>query len=549
MKKTFNFLFVCFLTLALASTAMAFSPSDTTINTQVRNSQQHTEVCPDLLRHLVSTKSFSTHGVDLVTVTPDGKRVWSIKGNLSSPLHGDLKVAAKEYLKENSKLFNVPLTRNVEVKESRYESHQSFKHIGFQMEIDGLPVHESDIQLHIDKEGVVRLVNGSFPIIENIDNHVALTKYQAIGAAKNAIGAQNMRAVPQADLTIFPTEDNGARVAYAAKIAVENPIGDWKVIVDAQNADILYINNEMAFRTGKGAAYVLHPLASEVTIEPMPNLTHNTLRGLYANIINDNGTNSFSEEDTHIYDIDSEHFNESNMYYYVNQIHSFFKSLGHDKHDTPMRAIVNLGTNYDNAYFSPWQGLIAFGNGNRFNDLAREAAVAYHEYSHAVLHSVVYLVYSGEAGAINEGQADYFACSFTENSRIGEYVTAKMDNMPYLRDLCNNYIYPDDIAGQVHHDGKIWGGTLWDIRTALGASTADRLIYRSHYFLRRGRANFMDAAKALVIADEELNDGKNIKVLEQIFADRGIIAENYFGRVVTGEQLSNLHRFNQLHGE
>ena len=32
---------------------------------------------------------------------------------------------------------------------------------------------------------------------------------------------------------------------------------------------------------------------------------------------------------------------------------------------------------------------------------------------------------------------------------------------PYLRHLVNNLHYPEDIQGEVHADGKIWGAVLW----------------------------------------------------------------------------------------
>jgi Zn-dependent metalloprotease len=236
------------------------------------------------------------------------------------------------------------------------------------------------------------------------------------------------------------------------------------------------------------------------------------------------------------------------MYNYITTIHDFFKSLGHDKLDRPMKAVVHLGDNYDNAYFSPWQGMLAFGDGNKFNCLAREAGIAYHEYSHAVLNSIKYLSYSGESGALNEGQADYFACSVTDDPLLGEWAVAKMEK-PYLRILENDLHYPEDIEGEVHADGKIWGATLWDLRQALGKEVADTLIYRSHYNLKSSSCKFIDGYNAIVTADNDYFEGKHKAEIDKVFADRGIIAENYNGAVLTAKDLRNIMRFNAVHNE
>ncbi|HNW11709.1 MAG TPA: M36 family metallopeptidase, partial [Candidatus Rifleibacterium sp.] len=228
--------------------------------------------------------------------------------------------------------------------------------------------------------------------------------------------------------------------------------------------------------------------------------------------------------------------------------HDYFSALGHTKLDKPMKAVVHLGTNYDNAYFSPMEGKLAFGDGSRFNCLAREESVAYHEYSHAVLNSITYLAYSAESGAINEGQADYFACSLSNDSMLGEYVCAKM-NKPFLRNVENDLHYPEDIEGEVHADGKIWGAVLWDIRKAIGAADADTLIYKSHYYLNGSRPKFIDAYNALVTADKNVFEGKHLEALEKVFVKRGIVAAAYNGAVLTASDLRSIKKFNEVHNE
>ncbi len=72
----------------------------------------------------------------------------------------------------------------------------------------------------------------------------------------------------------------------------------------------------------------------------------------------------------------------------------------------------------------------------------------------------------------------------------------------------------------VHADGEIWVETLWDIRTALGQATAERLITDA---MRLSPLNpsFLDERNAILAADQA-QGGVNADTLWGIFADRGM---------------------------
>ncbi len=530
------------------SQAFAFDVSPTQINSGVKSNKK-VQVNSDFIRKVFSNKSFST-GIEVISVTEDGNRLSSAMGELSSPLQGDIVESALNYVLDNSALFNLPKTRDVEmlrpVKVS--QENNGIKHVTFQMVLDGVEVHEAKIELHINADNVVRLAHGSLPEVNEISNQIVLGKYQAIGQARVAIKANKFRAVPSAELKIFPTTRGEAKMVYVTRLSVEEPIGDYEVIVDAETGDVLYMNNEMNFATGRGAVYVTNPTDCDVTEEPLYNLTSHNPTGKFAKIVNEDTSESMNEDDVHIYEPNNTHFDEINMYNYINAVHDFYTTLGLTALDRPMQATVHLGDNYDNAYFSPWQNAFAFGDGSRFNDLAKEASIAYHEYSHAAINTIISLTYSAESGAINEGQADYFACSITNDSKLGEWAVAKMGK-PFLRNVENTLHYPEDIHGEVHADGKIWGAVLWDIRKAVGKAVADKLIFRSHHYLKSGRATFMDAYNALIAADAEEFGGKNAEALHKVMAGRGIGAASYNGAVLTADDLGSMKKFMEVHNE
>jgi hypothetical protein len=149
---------------------------------------------------------------------------------------------------------------------------------------------------------------------------------------------------------------------------------------------------------------------------------------------------------------------------------------------------------------------------------------------------------------MDEGQADYFACSVTNDPKIGEWAVAKTGR-DCLRNLENNLHYPEDISGEVHDDGKIWGAALWDIRKTIGKTAADKLIYKSFYYLKAGDPKFIDGYNALITADKNEFRGKHLEALESIMEKRGIIAANYRGAVLNRKDLNRKIGFMNVHGE
>lgn len=95
------------------------------------------------------------------------------------------------------------------------------------------------------------------------------------------------------------------------------------------------------------------------------------------------------------------------------------------------------------------------------------ADVVYHEYGHVVhvlgLQAGVGLF----DGAVSEGAADYLGATITGDPAVGRGFFLGTEEP--LRDLDpegSEWRWPDDI-GEVHDEGRILGGTLWDLRKVL----------------------------------------------------------------------------------
>jgi len=546
MMKRFSVLLLgIFLICSQSLPAFDFSPTQTPGKiVRARPAQPAPELVEKILSNEVLAK-----GLDCMVTSVSGNAPDSLRGELSEPLKGDLTEATKKYLISHADLFNIPINKNKNVlKLLKQVEAAGAHHFYYQMDLNGVPVHEAVIDLHVGKDKRIQLANGAFPTVREITNQISIGRIEAIAAAKRSVGIKKVRGVPKAELVVYPSNEKGI-MAYRVKISSNDPLGDFDVLIDAETGKEISRLNQLVFidtHSGKGSVFVNHPLVSSATVEDLLHLTTHGLKGLYADVANEDAEASVNEKDEHIYDPDNTHFDESMIYFQINRIHDFFKSLGHDKMDKPMRATVHVGDNYDNAYYSPWEDAMSFGDGSKFNDLAKEEAVCWHEYSHAALNPIVSLNYSKESGAMNEGQADYFACSLSDDPKLGEYVCAKM-NKPYLRILTNSLHYPEDIQGEVHADGKIWGGVLWDLRTALGPKVSDLLIHKSFYYLKPGSPKFIDGMNAILTADKNLFEGKNSDKIREVFKKRGISTQTSEGAIVDGTDIKRMKLFRNVH--
>jgi len=270
---------------------------------------------------------------------------------------------------------------------------------------------------------------------------------------------------------------------------------------------------------------------------------YSELSGPYAKVVNEDETDAFVEfnltsptYDWNWADVDTSYKREeSNVFYHVNVIHDFFtKGSPFNIHSMDYQAIaaVEYGSGSGNA-FSDGTNIYLFAAGDVYESTAVLSDVVYHEYTHSVVGHVYTtdLPYEGESGALNEGWADYFACTVNNNSIVGEgfYVSSGAG----LRNLNNTCRYPDDIAGEVHDDSQIISGAMWDLREILGAELADELVLRG---MKLEPQDFQEYLEDILIVDDDnadLSDGTpHINAISKAFYVNHGIDTEYFDLVV-----------------
>lgn len=159
----------------------------------------------------------------------------------------------------------------------------------------------------------------------------------------------------------------------------------------------------------------------------------------------------------------------------------------------------------------------------------RLADVVYHEFGHS-LHANSIIEGVGQFdGALSEGMSDMFAAFITQDAGMGRgffFSDAPLRNL----DPAVDKRWPDDTTGEVHDDGEIIGGTLWDLRTALiaslGASEGDaraRLIF--YGILQRASDIPSSYLEALVADDDDgdiTNGTPNLCAINAAFGAHGL---------------------------
>lgn len=258
------------------------------------------------------------------------------------------------------------------------------------------------------------------------------------------------------------------------------------------------------------------------------------LTGDYASVRSSTGELAYSADLTFSYGRNDDRFEQVMAYYWITEAQRYIQSLGFGVTRgaiAKQRQDVRVDQwGQDNSYFWDKHHVLRFGKGGV--DDAEDAEVILHEYGHAIQGSeVAGFGTTAEAGAIGEGFGDYWAVTVTNvlAPTPDPACVADWDSVSYtstvphcLRRVDGNLHYPTDLNGRVHHDGLIWSRALWDVRGAVGATTADTLILEAQFDFAVD-TTMPAAAEKTVAAADRLYGKATAKQVLQAFQDRGIL--------------------------
>ena len=279
--------------------------------------------------------------------------------------------------------------------------------------------------------------------------------------------------------------------------------------------------------------------ASQYVVVPLRNLDGSgTLTGRWVNVRAETGTPARATDGRFVYDRHEDQFEQVMAYFWVNQAQEYLQSLGFGSTLPPVNAesqdVRTDQYGLDNSFSWDKHDLIRLGKGGV--DDAEDGEVIVHEYGHAVHDAQVAGFGSSlEAGSIGEAFGDYLsvtvglaaAAQYHWPVNAPQACVADWDSVSYtasaphcLRRVDTNKTYANRV-GEVHADGEIWSRALWDIRTALGATTADRIIVNAQFGFAPD-TSFHDAAETTIATARAMAGNAAANTVRAAFAARAI---------------------------
>lgn len=341
--------------------------------------------------------------------------------------------------------------------------------------------------------------------------------------------------VEPARLVVLPIED-GSGLAYRLcwethTRTLEGP-GIWTSLVDAQTGELVSVWNEVRFFagsltaehdnrnpnggmtssplylghvTGATSAYADVFGAFEVDPDAQGGVSGD-LNGSYVRVVNDDGDNASAvwTEGEFAWTTDNADIAELDSYIFLHhvkwwgEIYAPEVDMVHDK----LRSTVNINQSC-NAYYDGSVNFFKAGGG--CNNTGRLADVNYHEWGHGFHY---YSLIAGQFdGSMSEGIGDVTSFLLTSDAVVAPYF---MQNGSGIRRVDTDRVYPADVVGEVHTDGLIFAGAVWDLWNILEEEFESDYAYdtTSELFARgiKGGPTVPESYDEFIVADDDDGD-------------------------------------------
>ena len=226
------------------------------------------------------------------------------------------------------------------------------------------------------------------------------------------------------------------------------------------------------------------------------------LTGPYARVFRDDTSRSGSPSNAYltqtvsggqnieiVWDDSNSIASERNTFYHMNLVRDFSRALdpsaNNSRLDVQIPGLVEINDQC-NAFFDG-QGVNFFRESNQCGNTGEISSVIHHEMGHGIhIWLTQKLIGRGPVnGALKEAIADLTTNLLRDDPRIGVgFMKAEAllnPNGGTIRNSDNELRYPENISGQIHTDGMILTGAVWDVREAIGLERTARLYHDAMY--------------------------------------------------------------------
>lgn len=441
---------------------------------------------------------------------------------------------AKKYLNQNSKTFGIQDYSDLKL--SFVKKGNSGETLRFQQSINNIPVYQSEILVHYNKDGKVSYtsIENLKKEVANIDTNVTFSAADATQKAHVESHSKGRITFEENNLYVYITDDVQTKLVYRVVTKSYEHPGTWETIVDAKNGEIISVKDianyhhkngekkpakkksknaevtKPAFVSGNGYIFNPDPLskmqvsyggnyvdnndATNASLDAarslvtIPELEFNAgvykLKGSYAEIkdIETPTTGLFTQATNQfLFNRNDQGFEAVNAYWHVdNSLRYINETLGIVCKPFTNGGILQFDPHGldgdDNSYYSG--GQLVFGEG--CVDDAEDADVVLHELGHGV-HDWLTNGNLSQVQGLSEGCGDYWAQSYSRSLNQWASNTPQY-NWMFSWDGHNecwsgritNYtvLYPG--SGAIHTRGQIWASALMRIYDKIGREKTDR---------------------------------------------------------------------------
>jgi hypothetical protein len=359
--------------------------------------------------------------------------------------------------------------------------------------IDGLAVDGGRLAVALDHAGGHRRTTGQWP--EKLEGRTwHLNRQDALGRGDQVASRMGEGALwPSRAQRVFRLVGETARPAWRVDFSTASPVATWQVWFDASNGHGLALARTS--RSAQADVYPTSPSLSDRERVELQGLTDPAvLLGPYVRAsscsmaatddsllgVSNCGVSvaqAVADEDgdflfgSHPERHEDDPQAEVQLYHHVDLI-----SRWADEHGFSLNRRLSAYANFEmsNAFFGDFDGDgvpdLAFGTTESGVDFAYDTDVVYHEFGHAIvggLSDMPYLQVDAYgldfvAGSVNEGAADVFSMVLTGDPRTAEYAGGGLGRTA-IRDLEADRRCPDDLRGEVHRDGEVFGALGWNL--------------------------------------------------------------------------------------
>ncbi|HEY3450206.1 MAG TPA: hypothetical protein VGK67_27880 [Myxococcales bacterium] len=398
----------------------------------------------------------------------------------------------------------------------------------------GLPVLGADIAVTVDGQGHVRIVGDALVRLGELPATFLVSAEQATTAAIRAVQPKRWSGEPKLVRQAIAGVAGEWRPVWEVQLSTAEPLGSFHVWVDAFSGEVLQSTNHF-FRLNQGYAYPNCPEAGNYTTVDLANLPSTTgLVGSYVDMYSNctPGQDCSAADRKAKPDLGGDYliapnegslsdgFAEVHTFFHINQMHDWFAATGFTGLDFAMPVAVNYApvpdyygmscnAGYgDSAIMVGLCNLSDYGLGTGFVNFAYDSLSVMHEYTHgAVDHGARVDNYTtdtwglvGQQMGLHEGFADFFPAVVLDDPKIGRHVGPKTGTGEYFRTLTDFRSCPNDIVGEPHDDGQIWGSANWEAYVAAAKDAQVPLAVFEGLLALSTRPTFQDAANAVLAA-------------------------------------------------